>query len=205
MNSTRSTPLRNNPTEPEALITGIQRQGGEGARGHPANQVQRQAFGGKVAGQYHWHIGQQHAQGRAYDHQYEVRVLGGEHHVRDLGLVAHLGEKERDQGGQEGAVAFETGAFVIVQLVRNQGPERHGDEGCGEGPAQGGGGEEAWDPVSVGAGGVLIGQGGDHYAGYDGPGPAKARGQQRGEQLGLVADFGQGNDQGGDVQRFHRT
>src|SRR3989338_3759682 len=197
MNSTRSTPLRNNPTEPEALITGIQRQGGEGARGHPANQVQRQAFGGKVAGQYHWHIGQQHAQGRAYDHQYEVRVLGGEHHVRDLGLVAHLGEKERDQGGQEGAVAFETGAFVIVQLVRNQGPERHGDQRCAEGPAQGGGGEEAGDPVADGAGGEVIGQGGDHYAGDDGPGPGEARGQQQGGQPGRGVGRGAGRGRGG--------
>ncbi|MNL61081.1 hypothetical protein D3C87_1849570 [compost metagenome] len=52
----------------------------------------------------------------------------------------------------------------------------------------------------------MVGQSGDHDAEDNWPGLAKARGQQQGEQLGLVADFGQGNDQGRDEQGFqHQT
>src|SRR5690606_31847454 len=115
---------------------------------------------------------------------------------------AHLGEEEGYQGGKERAEALEVGLLVIVQLVRNQRPHRHGGEAGGEYPAQGGGREETGDPVTDGAGGEVVGQGGEHYAPDDRPGAAEAGGQEQGEQLRLVADFGEGDDSGGNQQGF---
>ena len=70
------------------------------------------------------------------------------HHRGDLGLVAHFGEEEGDQRGEEGAVFLKARLFIFIQLVRHQGPGRHGDEAGGKDPAQGGGREEAGDPVT---------------------------------------------------------
>ncbi|MNY44693.1 hypothetical protein D3C86_1797420 [compost metagenome] len=53
----------------------------------------------------------------------------------------------------------------------------------------------------------MVGHGGDQDAPDDRPGAAEAGGEQQGEQLRLVADFGEGDEAGGDEQRlqgFHQ-
>ena len=48
----------------------------------------------------------------------------------------------------------------------------------------------------------MIGQGGEQDAQADRQRLAESRGQQEGQQLGLVADFGQGNEAGRDEECF---
>ena len=55
------------------------------------------------------------------------------------------------------------------------------------------------------AGQRMVGQRGDEDAPDDGPGPAKAGGQQHRQQLRLVAHFGKGDECGGGKQSFHQT
>ena len=65
------------------------------------------------------------------------------------------------------------------------------------GPDQGG------EPGAERAGQRVVGQGGDKDAGDDGPGLAETRSEDEGEQLRLVAHFGEGDDAGGDEESFH--
>ena len=60
--------------------------------------------------------------------------------------------------------------------------------------------EEAAEPGTYRTGGGMVGQGRGDDAGDDRPGFAKARSQDQGKELRLVADFGQGNDCGGNEQ-----
>jgi hypothetical protein len=69
-------------------------------------------------------------------------------------------------------------------------------------PAQNAGREPTGDPGAQQAGQGVVEQGGGQDAGDDGPGLAKARRQQQGQQLGLVADLGQCDDAGTDQQGF---
>ncbi|MNN79996.1 hypothetical protein D3C81_1966860 [compost metagenome] len=62
--------------------------------------------------------------------------------------------------------------------------------------------EEAAEPGTHGASGGMVGQGGGDDAGDDRPRLAEAGSENEREQLRLVADFGEGNDGGGDQQRF---
>src|SRR3990167_10948708 len=99
--------LSENPAEFQCLVYRIHRQRCKCTGGHTAYQCQWQAFRREVAGQYHWHVGNQHTEGCANDHQNKVRVLRGQHHRGDLGFVAHFREEEGNQGGQEWPVALE--------------------------------------------------------------------------------------------------
>ena len=173
------------------------RQDEERRRRQATDQGQWQFVRGKVTRQYHRHVGNQHAQGGADDHQPQLRVLRGEHHGRDLGLVADFGKEKRNQRGQERSELAGGAGFVVVHLVRHQGPQRRGGEAGGEDPVQHRIREETADPGAYRTGCRMVGQGRGDDAGDDRPGFAKAGGENEREQLRLVADFGQGNDCGG--------
>ncbi|MNH31305.1 hypothetical protein D3C79_916570 [compost metagenome] len=128
-------------------------------------------------------------------------ILRRQHYRGDLGLVADLGQEERDQRSQERAKAPRR-VFVVVHLVRHQRPQCGGGEACGEDPVQCRFAEEPADPRTHGASGGMVGQGSGDDAGDDRPGLAEASGENEREQLRLVADFSERNDGGGDEQRF---
>ncbi|MNH33486.1 hypothetical protein D3C79_940080 [compost metagenome] len=129
-----------------------------------------------------------------------MRILRRQHHRGDLGLVADFSDEERDQGGQERAEAPCRTGFVVIHLVRNQRPQRRGSKAGRENPVQGSGAEEGTDPGTDSACSRMVGQGCSDDTGDDRPGFAKARGKDQREQLGLVANFGEGHDRGGDEQ-----
>ncbi|KAI1693650.1 hypothetical protein Ddc_22629 [Ditylenchus destructor] len=80
-------------------------------------------------------IGQHHAQRGAGHHPQVGVVLGRQHHGGDLRLVAHLGEEEGDHRGAEDAEVRGARGIVVVELVGDQHPDRHGDEGQAQDPA----------------------------------------------------------------------
>src|SRR5580658_2079073 len=67
------------------------------------NRPHRQAAGKDVAEEHHGSIGREHAAGRAGDDREQVRITGRQRQCCDLGLIADLGDEERDQRGEEGA------------------------------------------------------------------------------------------------------
>ena len=102
-------------------------------------------------------IGQHHAQrGARRDHR-DSLILRAQGNRGDLGLVAHLDEKERNQRGQEGVAALADIALGIVQLVRHQGPGGHGDEGNAQHPAQHVRAQHCCDPCPQGASQRVVG------------------------------------------------
>lgn len=165
-----------------------------GGRRQPANQGQRQLVGRKVTGQHHRHVGNQHAQGCADNHQPQIRVLSGQHYGRHLGLIADFSDEKRNQCGQERAKFAGRARFVIVHFVWHQRPQCGGRKAGCEDPVQGHIREETAEPGTYRTCGGVVGQGRGHDAGNDWPRLAKAGGENEGEQLRLVADFGQGND-----------
>jgi hypothetical protein len=59
------------------------------------------------------------------------------------------------------------------------------------------------DPRTDRAGERVVGERGDEDAEDDGHRPPELRGEQEREELGFVADFGEGDDAGGDEEGFH--
>ena len=129
--------------------------------------------------------------------------MGGHRHGGDLGLVAHLGQEEGDQRGAEHAQALGHLGLFLLDLVGDHGPHCHADEGQAQHPAQDLRAHVRSDPGAHGPRQAMVHQGGDEDPHHDGQRFLETRRQQEGEQLGLVADFGQGDDAGGDEEGFH--
>ncbi len=95
---------------------------------HHVHRADRHAPGDALTQPHHRRVGEHHAQRRARHHPEIGAVLGGQHDGGDLRLVAHLGEEERHHRGAEHAKARGASRLVVVQLVGNEHPHRHGDE-----------------------------------------------------------------------------
>jgi hypothetical protein len=148
------------------------------------------------------HVRQQHAEGGAAHHRHHRRITRRQRHGRDLGLVAHLGQEERDHRGDEHA---EPGArrFLLVDLVGHHDPGRHRDERQAEHPAHHFRSEQLADQRADRSGKGVVGDGRGEDSEHDRQRAAKARRQQEGQQLGLVADFGKRDDAGGNEEGVH--
>jgi hypothetical protein len=165
-------------------------------------EADRQPASEPLAKQHGWDVGDHHPQRRTGDHRDERLVLRGEGGGRDLGLVAHLGEKACDQRRTEHPEPGE-GRVRFVEFVGDQGPERHRDKGDPEHPLQGVRVHKCSEPGADGAGKGVIGECRDEDAQDDGRRLPKFRGEDEGEELGVVADFGEGDDAGRDEEGFH--
>ena len=134
----------------------------------------------------------------------DQRGLGRGHRGSgDLGLVAHLGDEERDHGGAEYTEATDVADFGAIELVGDQRPRRHRDEQYAQHPAQHAGAGHAHDPGAGGAGQCVVGEGRDQDAEDDRQRLAEARGEDEGQQLRLVADLGDGDGTGGGEESGH--
>jgi hypothetical protein len=167
------------------------------------HQPHRQLLRQPAADQHGGHVGQHHAGRRAGDDADEFgREAGRQRDGRDLRLVAHLGEEEGDQRRHEDAVAG-LGLLVRVELVRDQHPARHREEGQAQRPAQRRRADESGQPAAQRAGGGMVEHGRGEDAPDDGPGPLEAGREHEGEELGLVADLGEGHQAGGNQESLH--
>ena len=77
------------------------------------------------------------------------------------------------------------------------------DEREAENPAQQIGAELIGDPGADGTGEGVVSQGRDQDAEDDRPRALVAGGEEERQELSLVADFGEGDDTGGDQEGFH--
>jgi len=78
----------------------------------------------------------------------------------------------------------------------------HGDERHTQHPAHHVGADHGHDPGAGGTGQGMVEQGGGQNAPHNGPRALEARGQHEGQQLGLVAHLGEGDDAGGQEEGF---
>mmetsp|Transcript_44694 Transcript_44694/g.105195 ORF Transcript_44694/g.105195 Transcript_44694/m.105195 type:complete len:210 (-) Transcript_44694:571-1200(-) len=172
-------------------------------RGDAVDQSHRDALGKTVADENGRHVGDQHAQRRAGHHPQRLRVVGGHRDGGNLGLVAHLGQEKRDRRGAEHAQAAAQAGILVVELIGNERPDRHAEKGQPNRPAQHLGAQHGGDPRAQGAGRAMVDEGCGQDAQDDGDGPLETGGQHEGQQLGLVADLGQGHHAGGHQECFH--
>lgn len=149
------------------------------------------------------HVRDQHAQRRAGHDQQRLRVVSGHRDGRDLRLVAHLGQEEGDQRRAEHAEPAVDAGVLVVELVGDQHPGRHAEEGQAERPAQHFGAQHRRDPGAQRARRAVVDDGRGEDAEDDWGGPLEAGGQHEGQELGLVADLGQGHHAGGHQECFH--
>jgi hypothetical protein len=133
---------------------------------------------------------------------HKERVFGAEQRRGDLGLVADFGQKEGNGGGRERTVGGQL-LVAFVKFVGLERPQRHGDEADSHHPAQDVRRQEARDLHAQPGRSRMVDQRGDEDAERDRPGLAEARGQQQGQQLGLVADFTEGDGSGGNQEGLH--
>ena len=168
----------------------------------PVHQLQGRLTRDAIAEIHGRHIRQHHAQRGPGHHPQRRRIARRQRHRRDLRLVAHLGHEEGQHGGQEHAEAGCRG-LVAVDSVGHHDPGRHRDEGDAEHPAHHVRPEQLADQRADRGGEGVVGDGGHENAEHDRQRAAKARGEQKGEQLGLVADFGEGDDAGGNEEGVH--
>ena len=129
--------------------------------------------------------------------------MRGQRDRGDLGLVAHLGQKEGDQGGAEHTEPLGDLGFLFFDLVWNQGPEGHADERQTQRPAQDLGAERRRDPAPERTCQAMVHDGRSQDAEDDRHRFLEARCEDEGEELGLVADFSKGDDAGRDEEGFH--
>jgi hypothetical protein len=111
----------------------------------------------------------------------------------DLRLVAHLGQEEGQQRRAEHAHARERASFSSNLSGISVHP-RHGEERQTQDPAQGLRPDQRRDPGADGTRERVIGQCCDQDAEDDRNGAAEPRREHEGQQLRLVADFGQRDD-----------
>ena len=168
------------------------------------HQANRHPVGDPVAQEHGRNIGNHHPERGAHDDRHKGLILGRQRHGGHLGLVTHLGQEEGDQGRAEDAEPGQL-RLLFVELVGDEGPHRHADEREAEHPAQRSGGDQGGDPGAERAGKAMVGDGGKQDADDDGNGPAELGREDEGEQLGLVADFGEGDDARRDEKGFHYT
>ena len=62
--------------------------------------------------------------------------MRGQGDSRDLSLVAHLGQEEREQGGAEYAEVLGDLRLLFLDLVADQSPDGHSDEGKTQDPPE---------------------------------------------------------------------
>ena len=148
------------------------------------------------------HVGEHHAEGRAQHDRHERLVARRQCDGRDLGLVADLGQEEREHCGAEDA---EPGAHGrrLVELVGNQHPDGHRDERCPQQPAQDVRARYGSDPSSHGAGDAVVEECSDEDAQHDRHRPAEPGRQDECQELGLVADFRERDDACRNEEGFH--
>ena len=89
-----------------------------------------------LAEQHDGHVGEQHAERGAEHDRDERRESRGQHDRRDLRLVAHFGEEERDDGDAEDAPARRGRRVVVVERVGLERPQRDREERQRDEPAQ---------------------------------------------------------------------
>ena len=173
---------------------------------HPVHDWQGYQLRDFLAEPDHRRIGNHHAESGAGDDPEPCVILRGQHDGGNLGLVAHLREKEGDHRGTEDAEARVLAIVVIlIQFVGYQHPGRHGQEGDPEHPAQHVRAEHGRHPGAQGTRQRVVGNRGHENAPDDGPGPAKTRREDKRQQLRLVAHFSEGDDAGGDEKGFHEV
>lgn len=158
-----------------------------------------------VAHEHHWHVCQQHAEGGADHHPCRAGEAGGHGHRGDLRLIAHLGEEEGDQRGAEHAKALGNLRLIVVDLVGHQRPERHADERSAQDPAQYLRVHRRGDPCTQRSGDGMVERCRAEDACNDGQRLLEPRGEQQRQQLGLVANFGEGDHAGRDEECFHES
>src|SRR5581483_1483059 len=169
-------------------------------RGDAPDQAQRQALGRMVAGEYRGEVGRQHAERSSGNDPPNVMVLRGEQDRRDLRLVADLDQEERDQGGEKGAVrVFGRLGFG---LVGDENPQRHGDEGKRDGPAQHAGRNGRAQPGAEPGGEPVIGERREQNAEDNRPRLAETGREHEREELSFVFYFGERHRDGGDEEGF---
>jgi hypothetical protein len=161
---------------------------------------QRKDGGGNRVNQY---VSEQHAQGRSDDHQERAGVVSRQCDGRDLGLVTHLSQKERDERGAEHPELPGNMRFFVLDLVRNHRPDGHANERGTQNPTQDSRADSRGDPGTQGTGQTMIDDGRAKDAGDDGEWFFESRRENEGEQLGLVTDFREGDYPRRDEERFH--
>src|SRR5690606_33423832 len=139
------------------------------------------------------------AQGAAPHHGDQAVVAGGQRHGGDLGLVTHFRQEEQRNGGRQHAQAAHW-RRRFVELVGDQQPAGHEQEGNPQQPLQDGGIEQPGDQLAGQTGQGMVGQGGNQHAQADQDGTVVTGGQHHGQQLGLVADFTQSDHTGGNEE-----
>lgn len=97
------------------------------------------------------HVSEHQAERRSSDHNCERLVLSRQGYGRDLGLVAHLDEKESHERRQEHAMARSL-RFTAFELVRYEGPHGHCDKGEAEPPSPHLGLKQSGEPRAYRAG-----------------------------------------------------
>jgi hypothetical protein len=166
----------------------------------PYRQPRRKAVadddGGDVGGEHARHGPGNDQQGRA--------VMHHQRHRGHLGFVAHLGEEKSDKSGDEHTMTSRQAGFaVLVELIWNQGPRRHGKKRQSQGPAQDIGRNRGDHQSSQRAGETMVGQRRNGDPQDDGKAFLETGGQDEGKKLGFIADLGQRHDRGGNEKRIH--
>ena len=168
-------------------------ESGKDRGGNPVYKPDRQAVGHLVPEQHGGHIGQHHAQRGAGHHGGESTELRREGDSGYLCLIAHFGKKEGNHRGTENAEPHLFGP-IGVDPVGNQRSGRHGDEGQTQHPTPRVSINESRDPGPRRGGKGMIGERRHQNAQNNGPGFAKPGSEKQRKELGLVADFGEGDD-----------
>ncbi len=120
--------------------------------------------------------------------------FAGERHGRDLRLVAHFQQEEREQRGHEHAEARRLRLLLVFELVGNEHPHRHRQERHAEDPAHHLRIDGVREPGAHTARERVIQQRGNENPEHDRHGLAIAGGENEREQLRLVADLGERHD-----------
>lgn len=102
----------------------------------PVNDFDRYQCRNFLAKKNHRHISNHHSQSCPAHHSKKVGILGCKSNGRDLGFIPHFCEEKRNYGGTKNTPAWCCLIFFIIQLVWNQHPARHGNEGDRQHPAQ---------------------------------------------------------------------
>ena len=174
---------------------------GEDQRGSHPEGADRQPARHPVSEQHRRYVRQHHPERRAEYNGGERLEPGGEGDRGDLRLVADLGKKKGDQRCQEGAGAADR--VPLVDAVRNQRPDRDRDEGQAHDPAQPCPANQIAEQCADQAGGSMVGERRHQDRRQDRQRPAEPCRQQQGQELCLVAEFGEEDDASRDQECVH--
>ena len=103
---------------------------------HAVDNLHRNLLRQLVADEHRRHVRDKHTERGADDDEQRRGVVRSQRDRRDLCLVAHLGEEERDERRTEDAESRSHPRLSRLDLVGDERPDRHADERQAEDPAQ---------------------------------------------------------------------